>query len=87
MNELFKETETAIVKINASDYGLDETKAAELIKNLPQIIKEREVFVSQFDQFIIGRLRTAALIICNNSPCTPKRTEQPLCDHFPSQCV
>jgi len=62
MNELFKETETAIVKVNASDYGLDETKAAELIKNLPQIIKEREVFVSQFDQVIrkdIEALETA----------------------------
>jgi len=52
MNELFNENETAIAKVNASDYGLDETKAAELIKNLPQIIKEREVFVSQFDQVI-----------------------------------
>ncbi|MFA5355773.1 MAG: hypothetical protein WC302_03560 [Candidatus Paceibacterota bacterium] len=41
-----------IVKINASDYGLDETRANELIKNLPQIITERDAFVSQFDEVI-----------------------------------
>jgi len=41
-----------IVKVNASDYGLDENKAAELIKNLPQIITERDVFVTQFDEVI-----------------------------------
>jgi len=41
-----------IVKIKASDYGLDETKAAELTKNLPQIITERDVFVTQFDEVI-----------------------------------
>lgn len=41
-----------IVKIKASDYGLDEIKAAELTKNLPQIITERNVFVSQFDEVI-----------------------------------
>ena len=44
--------ENQIVKINASDYGLDETRANELIKNLPQIITERDVFVSQFDEVI-----------------------------------
>lgn len=44
--------ENQLVKVNPQTYGLDETKAIELTKNLPQIISERDEFVSQFDSII-----------------------------------
>lgn len=44
--------ENTLVKVNPATYGLDETKAVELTKNLPQIISERDEFVAQFDTII-----------------------------------
>lgn len=41
-----------LIKINASEYGLEENKANELIGNLPQIVKERSVLEKQFDAII-----------------------------------
>lgn len=41
-----------LVLINPTEYGLEETKANELIGNLPQIISERNELEKQFDEVI-----------------------------------
>jgi len=41
-----------IVKINPTEYGIEESKASELIGNLPQIQKERTELEEQFDEII-----------------------------------
>lgn len=41
-----------IVKVEASDYGIEKSKVNELMGNLPQIVKERSVLEKQFDQVI-----------------------------------
>jgi hypothetical protein len=74
MNTLFNETETAIVKVNASDYGLDETKAQEITKGLKTIIAEREVLKKQYEECInleitqdsIPRFKELRLMIRDN---------------------
>ena len=74
MNTLFNETETAIVKVNASDYGLDETKAQEITKGLKTIITEREVLKKQYEECInleitqesIPRFKELRLMIRDN---------------------
>lgn len=47
------ETRNEIVKINASDYGLDETKAAEITKGLSSIIAEREILKKEYNKCIL----------------------------------
>jgi len=74
MNELFNENETAIAKVNASDYGLDETKAQEITKGLKTIIAEREVLKKQYEECInleitqesIPRFKELRLMIRDN---------------------
>jgi len=41
-----------IVKVNASDYGLDETKAQEITKGLKTILAERETLKKQYEECI-----------------------------------
>lgn len=43
---------TEIAKVNPSEYGIEESKANELVGNLPQIIREREVLTNQFDEVV-----------------------------------
>lgn len=53
MNTLFAEkTETTLVKVNASDYGLDENKAQEITKGLSAIIAERELLKEEYNKCI-----------------------------------
>jgi len=74
MNELFNETKTAIVKVNASDYGLDKTKAQEITKGLKTIIAEREILKKQYEECInleitqesIPRFKELRLMIRDN---------------------
>jgi hypothetical protein len=41
-----------IVKVNPSEYGIEEQKASELIGNLPQLQSERDVLESQYNEVI-----------------------------------
>ncbi len=43
---------TEIVKVNPSEYGIEESKANELVGNLPQIIAERELLSAQYDEVV-----------------------------------
>jgi len=53
MDTLFAEkTETTLVKVNASDYGLDENKAQEITKGLSAIIAERELLKEEYNKCI-----------------------------------
>ena len=45
-------TTTELVKVKASDYGLDETKAQEITKGLKTILEEREVLKEQYKECI-----------------------------------
>ena len=41
-----------IVKVNPTEFGIEETKATELIGNLPQITQERSVLATQYDEVV-----------------------------------
>lgn len=43
---------TEIVKVNPLEYGIEESKANELVGNLPQIIAERELLSVQYDEVV-----------------------------------
>lgn len=58
---------TEIVKVNPSEYGIEESKANELVGNLPQIISEREVLATQFDEVVKMDIE---------SPLTAKRAKE-----------
>ena len=63
-----------LVKVNASDYGLDETKAQEITKGLKTIIAEREALKKQYEECInleiteesIPRFKELRLMIRDN---------------------
>jgi hypothetical protein len=52
MNELFETKTTAIVKVNAADYGLDEIKAQEITKGLKTILTERDALTEEYKKCI-----------------------------------
>lgn len=45
-------TQTSITKVNPSDFGIDPKEEKNLIGNLPQIKKERDAFLSQYNQIL-----------------------------------
>ncbi len=47
------QTQTAIEKVNPAEFGLDETKANDLTKNLHAILKEREIFIGEYEKIIL----------------------------------
>ncbi len=52
MNTLFNETETAIVKVNASDYGLDSTKAQEIESMFTPMLEKMKALEGEYNQIL-----------------------------------
>ena len=44
--------EQNLIKIDPKEFGFDEKQAIEILKNLPQLLSEREILIQQFDEII-----------------------------------
>jgi len=52
-----------LVKINASDYGLEETKAEEIKKGLKSILAERDILSEEYDKCVVMEIVPANISI------------------------
>jgi hypothetical protein len=48
-----EQTNTDVIQVNPKEFGLEESKATELLSNLPTIKKEREILESQYNDIIV----------------------------------
>lgn len=46
-------TTTEIIQVNPTEFGIEESKATELIGNLPQIKGERQILEQMYEQVIL----------------------------------